>query len=130
MAKTISIEALDSAISKMLNSYVDQIADGTDDATEKVAKQCLKEIKAASPVRTGKYKKGWKKKLTNQTRGHYEYTIYNEHPGLPHLLEHGHAKVGGGRVEGKPHIAPATERAITTLQQEIQKVIQDATPRD
>lgn len=34
---------------------------------------------------------------------------YSKMPGLPHLLEKGHAKVGGGRVEGRTHIKPAAD---------------------
>ncbi len=43
---------------------------------------------------------------------------------LAHLLEFGHAKRGGGRVPGKAHIAPAEEKGIRELEQEIQKALE------
>ena len=40
---------------------------------------------------------------------------------LAHLLEKGHAKRGGGRVEAKVHIAPAESYAISQLEDKIVK---------
>ena len=42
---------------------------------------------------------------------------------LAHLLEKGHAKRGGGRVAGRPHIAPAEQAGIEQLQSLIEKAL-------
>ena len=43
---------------------------------------------------------------------------------LAHLLEHGHAKRGGGRVRAIPHIAPAEQTGIEELEKEIAKALE------
>lgn len=47
-------------------------------------------------------------------------------PGLPHLLEKGHATIGGGFVPGRMHIAPAADTAIEEFERAVSEAIDGA----
>lgn len=84
------------------------------EATNEVAKESVKKLKATSPKgRTGEYAKNWKKK-DEKGRMKVIATVYGGNPTykLAHLLEHGHAKRGGGRTAGMEHIAPVESWAM------------------
>lgn len=111
MANT-PIDRLDAAIKKILSEYEETITMDVDAATKKVARAGAKAVSASARATfggSGKYANGWTSE-TEKKRWSSTGVIYNAAaPGLAHLLENGHAKVGGGRVEGRPHIAPVEE---------------------
>lgn len=47
-------------------------------------------------------------------------------PGLAHLLEKGHASVGGGKVPEYEHIAPAAEKAFGDFEELIAEAVEEA----
>lgn len=51
---------------------------------------------------------------------------HKELPGLVHLLEKGHAKMGGGRVAGREHMAPAATVAFEVFEKEVSKAVSNA----
>ncbi len=111
------------SISKILEQYKDGIIADTTQLTKKFAQQGAKELKSASGIfgGSGAYAKGWTTKLETHRLGAMA-VIYNQKPGLPHLLENGHAKRNGGRVPGRTHIAPVEQKLI----EEFTKAVEDA----
>lgn len=126
MAKKVTIDNLAAEVNKILEEYGDEITENMDKITRKVgqkgAKLLRNESQGAFPKGTGKYAKGWTSRAT-QGRLYTTVTIYNRTPGLPHLLEHGHAVVSGGRVagqyDGKKHIAPVEKKLINDFEKEV-----------
>lgn len=47
--------------------------------------------------------------------------IHNTTPGLPHLLEKGHANRDGGRTPGRVHIAPVEEELVKLFPRELEE---------
>ena len=120
MPKKVKPENLGAAISEAVREYTAEVTAGVKKDVRGVAKECRDEIKQKSPVLTGDYKKGWSEKTAYETTNDLRITVYNRTDyQLTHLLENGHAKVGGGRVEGHPHIRPAEERAEQELQRRV-----------
>lgn len=129
MAKKIPIDRLSAEVNKVLTEYGDEIQENVNDATRKVTKAGAKAVKgnAQSLFRIGKgeknYAKGWTSKFETG-RLSAQGIIYNKDlPGLPHLLEKGHANRYGGRTNGKPHIAPVEDKIIEDFTKEVEKAI-------
>jgi hypothetical protein len=124
MANT-SIDQLAAEIAKGLAEYSQDVVEKVNISSERVGKAAVKWLKQTSPKRTGEYAKSWAMKTEKAIGLPDLRTIHVKAPHyrLTHLLEHGHAKAGGGRVEGKPHIRPAEEMVIQEFTREVEEAI-------
>lgn len=113
----INIGEMASEIASLMEEYASDVTEEMKASAKDVAKTAVKDLKQTSPEgkgsKKGHYKAGWASKVEREAPNAIEIKIYNKKkPGLTHLLEKGHVKRGGGRVEGKPHIATAEQRAV------------------
>ena len=124
MAK-IKIDQLAAEIAKGLAEYSQDVVEKVNVSSEKVGKAAVKKLKQTSPKKTGKYAKSWTMTTEKEFGQPHTRIIHAKGPHyrLTHLLEYGHAKVGGGRVEGRPHIRPAEEQVIKDFVSEVEEVI-------
>lgn len=119
-----SIDNLADEIMKGLTEYSDLTDESMKKAVRKTATSVKKEISANAPKRTGKYAKSWTSKKIKETSHSLEMTVHSKNRyQLAHLLEKGHAKRGGGRVSGRPHIAPAEENGVQMLEKLIEEAL-------
>lgn len=120
----VKIDNLASEIMKGLTEYKDLATADMKTAVRKAGRTAKQDIQANAPKKTGAYSKSWTVKTTKETSESLELTVCSPKKyQLAHLLEKGHAKRGGGRVAARPHIAPAEEKAIDTLEHEIEKAL-------
>ena len=119
-----SIDNMAAEIMKGLTEYADLANESMKKAVKKTATEVKKEISANAPKDTGAYAKSWAVKKTKENSHSLEMTVHSKNRyQLAHLLEKGHAKRGGGRVAGKPHIAPAEENGVQMLEKLIEEVL-------
>lgn len=124
MAKSLQPDKLAKEIDKILEKYGDDVKANVAEITKEFAKKGAKAVSASAKQNfggSGKYAAGWTSRFESgrvSARG----TIYNKDtPGLPHLLENGHAKRGGGRVSGRPHISPVEEQLVKEYTEAVKK---------
>ena len=98
------------AVNAILHDYQLDASEELFDALDQVSKETVtrlrRESKTAYPD-SKEYYKGWMRTVEKGrlTRGYIIHGRDAHTYALAHLLEKGHAKRGGGRVEGRTHIA-------------------------
>ena len=124
MASTVNINEMTDVIMKGLEDYAELATEDMKEAVKHASTKVRKEISANAPKDTGKYVKSWTAKKVRETSQTLTMVVHSKNRyQLAHLLEYGHAKRNGGRVEGKPHIAPAEQEGIRQLQEEIERAL-------
>ena len=119
-----SIDNMANEIMKGLHEYRDLADDAMKKAVKKTAATVKNEISANAPADTGDYAKSWSNKKVSENSHSLTVTVHSRNRyQIAHLLEHGHAKRNGGRVSGKPHIAPAEQKGEQTFEDIIRKAL-------
>ena len=125
MSKTVSIDELASAVMQELEEYNDLAVEEVKKAAQEAGKQAAEEIKGAAPVKSSRYAKSWKSKVTKESATSVQVTVYSpKRYMLAHLLEHGHANRGCGRTRAIVHIKPAEENAIEKFESDIRRALE------
>ena len=126
MGRNVQIGDLADVIMETLEDYADLAAEDVKQAVREAGDTVRDEIRTHAPKDTGDYAKSWAVKKTKETSSSLMLTVHSKNRyQLAHLLEYGHAKRNGGRVEGKAHIAPAEEKGIRQLEEEIERSLRD-----
>lgn len=125
--KKISIDSLSDEIMKGLEEYKEISTEEIKKVAKKTASNVRKRIGESAPVgATGKYSKSWSVKKEKETSDGIELIVHSKNRyQLAHLLEKGHAKRGGGRVQGRPHIALAEEEGVREFEREIERILKN-----
>lgn len=119
-SRKVQIDGLADAVMEGLLEYNDLAADTVKKAVKAAGTTVRNEIRQNAPVKSGRYAKSWTSKTTAESSSSMQVTVYSpSRYMLAHLLEHGHAKRGGGRVRAIPHIAPAEEVGEEQLEHDI-----------
>ncbi len=120
----VSIDQMADVIMDELNKFSETGIDEVKKAVKHGGKIVKEDINSSAPVRTGKYAKSWSYRVTAEDSSSIQVTVYSpSRYMLAHLLEHGHAKRGGGRVRAIPHIAPAQDHAGQEIERELQRTL-------
>ena len=123
----VKIDQLADAINFELASYREDVLDGLTSAIKDAASFCAKILRENSPKRTENYAKSWIYRMAKSSDKPSALVYNKEFWALTHLLEHGHAKQDGGRVEGIPHIDPAIAKTEDKLSSDLPQILEDIT---
>lgn len=128
MSRDTQINDLAESISSQLGKWSHEVEDEVKKAVDETMKTLVANTKRDAPVKTGDYKKAISSKVTINRDGEYQKTWYVKPPfyRLTHLLEKGHAKRGGGRVNPREHIGKNAQLAHQEFENKVKEAIKNA----
>jgi hypothetical protein len=119
----ITIDGLSGAIANECRSYGKAAEKSMKKVIRTVSKEAAEKLKQDSPKDTGRYRKGWRSKVSEGSDTATAIIHNATDAPLTHLLEYGHALPQGGRARAYPHIKPvedwANEEAVKRLEGEL-----------
>lgn len=122
MGKSVPIDQLAGSVEKILQKYGENVQQNLDGIVKDMSRQGAKTLRSQSRSTfggSGKYASGWTSQAETG-RLSAQGTIYNGSlPGLPHLLEHGHANRNGGRTAGRVHISTVEEALVKEFESKV-----------
>lgn len=134
MANNISIADLVSKLSDELTHYRKDVVDkAVAEETKKSMKDLVQKTKATAPVgkRTKHYRDSIASKVLHKSDVGYGlnyselWYVKGSDYRLSHLLNNGHAKKNGGRVEGTKFITKAVDEVETAYLENLKKAIEN-----
>lgn len=123
---TVGIDGFEAALTGILNDIDYDVSECLQKPVKHTLNMGRRQLNRESPKKTGRYSKGWRYTMKGKGKSVFGEVGNADVPGLVHLLEKGHAKVGGGRVAAIPHVAPVADDMFDELEDAIAKAIDDA----
>lgn len=121
-SKKITLDQLGKELANIVRDYQEDLDVSLKQAAQRAGSKGAAALRGSSAsVIGGRYARGWGY-TTTERRLYFDLDIWQKQvPGLPHLLEFGHAMPQGGRSRAKPHVEPVNEM----LQEQFVNIIRE-----
>ena len=120
----VSIDELAGEITLAIQRYTEDVSKSIEKKIDTIASDIVAELKLPLQKTLASMQKAGRAK--NKPVMECINVLFSKNkPSLVHLLEFGHAKVNGGRVEGKSHVRPAAERHIGRFEKRIKEIVKN-----
>ena len=123
--KVIKADQFKYAVGSMLEQFDAEVSKAVYVAIDEVCDEVVAELKHAGDFNGKKYRRGWKKVISQKSYGAVEAKVWNAKDyRLTHLLEFGHALKRGGRkigdVRAFVHITPINDKVPDMFQKKFE----------